>query len=113
MRYVKVLKDYAVGQTFEGFLAVRRCEVRQTSNKKDYLDLTLSDGQTDMVARAWDHTGPAPTVNEYCNICRRNDDFLPSNFLLCIALGLWLPSLHGLGQPLFFITPRNIGGNRK
>jgi len=112
MRYVKVLINYAVGQTFQGFLAIKRCEVRQTSTKKDYLDLTLSDGHTDMVARAWEHTGPAPTVNTVIYANAMMTQYRSDNQL---NINKWRVSGDGECNPADFlpVTPKDVNQMRE
>lgn len=57
------LNTASLGQPFSGTLVVRDCSVRQGSNSKDYLALRLTDGETDITARVWEHTGEPPAVN--------------------------------------------------
>ncbi len=59
------LKDYSIGQSISGYMAVKQCNIRQTNQNppKDYLDLLLTDGEIEIIARVWDHTGQPPTVN--------------------------------------------------
>ena len=48
------------GQMIEGFLLVRAAEQRTSSNGSKYLDLTLSDRQSEVNAKMWDGQTPAP-----------------------------------------------------
>jgi len=48
------------GQMIEGFLLVRAAEQRTSSNGSKYLDLTLSDRQSEINAKMWDGQTPAP-----------------------------------------------------
>lgn len=58
------LSELAVGNLFTGNLGVKSCVVRNSSNtKKDYLELVLTDGETSIDARYWDHAGPVPEKN--------------------------------------------------
>ena len=57
------LSTYSSGQPFSGTLVVRECSIRQASNNKNYLALRLTDGETDITGRVWDHTGGPPAVN--------------------------------------------------
>ena len=58
------LKTLSPGQKFTGFVAVKKCAVCETKNNTIYLDLTVSDGQTDLQSKFWNHMGPsAPKAN--------------------------------------------------
>lgn len=48
------------GQMIEGYLLVRAAEQRTSSNGSKYLDLTLSDRQSEVNAKMWDGQTPAP-----------------------------------------------------
>ena len=48
------------GQMIEGYLLVRAAEQRTSSNGTKYLDLTLSDRQSEVNAKMWDGQTPAP-----------------------------------------------------
>lgn len=77
------LKDCPIGQMFSGYLAVKLCNIRQTNQNppKDYLDLRLTDGDTEIVARVWDHSGKAPTENSVILVSANLTQFRGENQL--------------------------------
>lgn len=59
----KKLNEVKVGEQFLGFLAVTDCSVRTASNGSNYLAMVLTDGETAINARLWEHSGAAPLTN--------------------------------------------------
>lgn len=57
------LESCSSGQPFSGALAVRECSVRQAGSGTDYLALRLTDGETEITGRVWDHSGEVPAAN--------------------------------------------------
>ncbi len=55
-----LLASMIKGQIIEGFLLVRASEQRTSSNGTKYLDLTLSDRQSEINAKMWDGQTAAP-----------------------------------------------------
>lgn len=59
-----LIKDMNVGQVLNGVaFAVKVSSVKQTKTKKDYLNLTLFDGQQDIGGNLWTWSGPAIPAN--------------------------------------------------
>lgn len=44
--------------TLQGFVLVKSCERKSSKNGSNYLDLIISDGESDVVAKIWDYRGP-------------------------------------------------------
>lgn len=57
------IKDCAPGQRYTGYLAVKDCAVREANNNTQYLALVLTDGETEIMGRVWQHTGDPPGKN--------------------------------------------------
>ena len=60
------LKVIDANGTLQGFVLVKSCEKKITKNGSSYLDLSISDGETDVVAKIWDFRGAdeeKPAVN--------------------------------------------------
>jgi 3'-5' exoribonuclease len=59
----KKLNEATVGEQFLGYLAVKECSIRTASNGSSYLAMVLTDGETAINARLWDHSGATPITN--------------------------------------------------
>lgn len=107
------LKDMKTGQTISCYLAVKKCEVRQTNTTppKDYLDLTLSDGESEIVARVWEHSGPAPAVNNVIYVSASLTQYRGENQL---KIKEWRNANTTEYNPTDFlpVTPRNLNDMR-
>ncbi|HYH05069.1 MAG TPA: HD domain-containing protein, partial [Bacillota bacterium] len=65
------LKDLSPGQTFTGVVAVKKCTIGEAKNHTKFIDMLITDGQSDMVTKQWDFTGTAseaPKVNTVIKI---------------------------------------------
>ena len=51
------LKRIDVNGTLQGFVLVKSCEQKTTKTGSHYLDLLISDGESDVVAKIWDFKG--------------------------------------------------------
>jgi len=56
-------KTLIPGEKFTGPVAVKKCSIAETRNGSKYLDLTLTDGTSDIQAKRWDHAGDMPKEN--------------------------------------------------
>lgn len=60
------LKRIDVNGTLQGYVLVKSCEQKTTKTGSHYLDLLISDGETDVVGKIWDFRGAPeeqPQVN--------------------------------------------------
>ena len=55
--------NYEIGKIVTDHFAVKKSYVGIARNDKQYLDLLLTDGKTDLRAKMWDFTGEAPKEN--------------------------------------------------
>lgn len=65
------LKDLSPGQTFTGVVAVKKCTIGEAKNRSKYIDMLITDGQSDMTTKQWDFVGTAsdaPRVNTVIKI---------------------------------------------
>lgn len=65
------LKDLSPGQTFTGVVAVKKCTIGEAKNRSKYIDMLITDGQSDMTTKQWDFVGTAneaPKVNTVIKI---------------------------------------------
>ncbi len=53
---MKLKKMDAMG-TLQGYVLVKSCDLKTTKNGSHYLDLVVSDGETDVVGKIWDYRG--------------------------------------------------------
>ena len=51
------LKRIDVNGTMQGFVLVKSCDLKTTKTGSHYLDLMISDGETDVVGKIWDFRG--------------------------------------------------------
>lgn len=51
------LKRIDANGALQGFVLVKTCDLKTTKTGAHYLDLTISDGETDLVAKIWDFRG--------------------------------------------------------
>lgn len=100
------LIDYSVGQSFNGCLAVKQCNVRQTNQNppRDYLDLLLTDGDSEIRARVWEHEGPVPAENSVIFVSARITQFRGEQQL---NISAWRPAGQEEYHPQDFlpVTP--------
>ena len=45
--------------TLQGYVLVKCCEKKSAKNGSSYLDLIITDGESDVVAKIWDYKGTA------------------------------------------------------
>ncbi len=60
------LKDLSPGQSFRGVVAVKKCTIGEAKNRTKFIDMLITDGQSDMATKQWDFNGTAdaaPKVN--------------------------------------------------
>lgn len=65
------LKDLSPGQTFTGIVAVKKCTIGEAKNRTKFIDMLITDGQSDMTTKQWDFVGTAneaPKVNTVIKI---------------------------------------------
>jgi len=62
------MNTYEIGKIVIDHFAVKKTYVGTAKNEKQYLDLLLTDGKTDLQAKQWDFTGEAPKENTVINI---------------------------------------------
>ena len=43
--------------TLQGYVLVKSCEKKSAKNGSSYLDLIITDGESDVVAKIWDYKG--------------------------------------------------------
>lgn len=53
------LKRIDVMGTLQGYVLVKSCDLKTTKNGSHYLDLVISDGETDVTGKIWDYRGDA------------------------------------------------------
>ncbi len=53
------LKEIDKNGTLQGYVLVKNCDRKSAKNGSTYLDLIISDGETDVVAKIWDFKGEA------------------------------------------------------
>lgn len=95
-----MLKDYQTGQNFAEFLAVVKSTVGTAKNNKPYLDLRLSDGETQLSAKQWDYTGDAPKENTVIAVKATMESYQGTPQLV---VEKWRPSEPGEVDPSKFI----------
>lgn len=84
-----MLKDYAVGQTFIDFLAVKRANIGTTTKGSTYLNCTLYDGETEMPAKQWDFVGAPPKENSVIKVEATVEQYQGNPQLIILR---WRPS---------------------
>ncbi len=96
------LSNYSTGQQLSGHLAVKKCNIRQTNQtpQKDYLDMLITDGETDIVARVWDHSGPVPQVNSVIHVTATINQYRGDNQL---NISEWRQANQGEYNPKNFL----------
>jgi 3'-5' exoribonuclease len=70
-----LLSSTTINQTVAGELAVTVAQVKTAKNNKKYLDLTMTDGFTSIVAKKWDHTGDIPETGSVLTIAATIGEF--------------------------------------
>ena len=48
--------------TLQGYVLVKNCDKKSAKNGSTYLDLIISDGESDVVAKIWDYKGSAEEI---------------------------------------------------
>ena len=102
------IKDYTTGQTFVGFMAVRKASVQPTKNGSKFLSLDLTDGQTDIPAKQWDFTDIPPAENTVIKVKATMDQYQGQPQLI---IQRWKLAEPGEADPSQFIgrCPVDIG----
>ena len=57
------MNTYEIGKIVTDHFAVKKSYIGITRSDRNYLDLLLTDGKTDLQAKQWDFTGEAPKEN--------------------------------------------------
>ena len=63
------------GDSFTGFLACTKVRVDEAKNKKTYCDVTLFDGETEVMGKIWDHEPPTPIENSILKVAGIVDEY--------------------------------------
>lgn len=48
--------------TLQGYVLIKSCDKKSAKNGSTYLDLIITDGESDVVAKIWDYKGPAEEI---------------------------------------------------
>lgn len=105
---ILVLKDHATGAALVGFLAVRKSSVGMTRGEfgKQYLNLSLFDGETEITAKQWDFGGQPPEENTVIKVAATMDSYQGQPQLI---ISKWRPVEPGeCTQKFIPVCPQNI-----
>lgn len=101
--------------TLQGFVLVKSCDRKSAKNGSTYLDLIISDGESDVVAKIWDFKGEADSQPAVGTVIRvrgtlslynnqpqfKIDRFRPSNESDDIDINEFVPSASFSGEEMF------------
>ncbi len=116
MRVISLrLEEIDKNGTLQGFVLVKSCDRKSAKNGSNYLDLIISDGESDVVAKIWDFKGEADaqpaigtvirvrgTLSLYNNQPQfKIDRFRPSNEADDIDINDFVPSASFSGEEMY------------
>lgn len=85
----KKFGEIQVGTEFATYCLCKQTNVGTTSNHKAYINMTLFDGQTEILGKKWDHEGPIPPNGSALAI---KGQMVTYNGKLQIAINQWRPA---------------------
>ena len=109
------LEEIDKNGTLQGFVLVKSCDKKSAKNGSTYLDLVISDGENDVVAKIWDfhaESSEAPSVGTVIRVRGtlslynnqpqfKIDRFRPSNEADNIDIGDFVPSATFSGEEMY------------
>ena len=109
------LEEIDKNGTLQGFVLVKSCDRKSAKNGSSYLDLIITDGESDVVAKIWDFRGlpeeqPAVgtlirvrgTLSLYNNQPQfKIDRFRPANESDDVDIGSFVPSASFSGEEMY------------
>lgn len=101
--------------TLQGFVLVKSCDRKSAKNGSSYLDLIITDGESDVVAKIWDYKGDAESQPSVGTVIRvrgtlslynnqpqfKIDRFRPSNEADNIDINDFVPSANFSGSEMY------------
>lgn len=109
------LEEIDKNGTLQGFVLVKSCDKKSAKNGSTYLDLVITDGENDVVAKIWDfhpESGEAPAVGTVIRVRGtlslynnqpqfKIDRFRPSNEADNINISDFVPSASFSGEEMY------------